>query len=294
MDPPPELLLVAQLPLRWLLLERAERTELALGGNDLPPRQRRSRARTSSLLEVFDADEEAESLHASTIEIGAKAGALEALTLEVDLFPNVAEACDFDVRSMGAEALEEPADRLCSPPIGTIEMRSGRQDRGRGAPPGPPSASRSLVPSTSTSTVSAMAVCPGSLTTLYGESLHRAPECVQADELLARRRSYVARTHQEEMKMCQSGSTATLQRGSGRGALSYVIWPESVEVFRGTVVVSSKCALYESTAHPSGVLLHGKGGTALTCLRSSPPICAELIGKEAGDTVAIRIEGRLT
>jgi hypothetical protein len=96
-----------------LLLKGAERTEVSLSFDDLFDGGGAERA-DQLVLEVCDADVEAESFHLGAGEVGTETGTLES-TLEVALLSGVAEARQSNAQSLRTEQGQEPADRLRTP-----------------------------------------------------------------------------------------------------------------------------------------------------------------------------------
>ena len=106
----PKLLLVRSRSPRRLLLQRAERSKLALGVENLFGRRDAERA-DELVLQVFDADVEAERLHPGAGELRAEAALLQSAP-EVGFLRSVAKTGEPDVEATRAEQVEEASDRL--------------------------------------------------------------------------------------------------------------------------------------------------------------------------------------
>jgi hypothetical protein len=104
----PELLLEAASSLGRLVLEGAERPELALALDHLL-HGGAAEAADQLVLQVGDADVEPERRHLGPAKVRAQTGPLQTAP-EVDLLPGVTEARQVEVQPPGTEQLQEPSD----------------------------------------------------------------------------------------------------------------------------------------------------------------------------------------
>jgi hypothetical protein len=106
----PKLLLPAPSLPRRLLLQRAERSKLALGVDDLFDGGGTESA-DQLVLQVFDAHVETQPFHIDASEVGAEPGPLET-TPEVGLLGGVTETRQPHVKPLRAKQIQEPSYRL--------------------------------------------------------------------------------------------------------------------------------------------------------------------------------------
>jgi hypothetical protein len=107
-DEAPKLLLAAPCSPGRLPLERAERSKLTLGLDDLFHRGG-TKAADQFVLQVGDAHVEPEGFHADATEVGTQAGPLQTAP-EVALLTDVTQARQSDVQAPRTEQLQEASD----------------------------------------------------------------------------------------------------------------------------------------------------------------------------------------